>query len=1205
MKRVIRNNKIISVVAVMVLVAAVLTSGVVASAPTGSGDPPVGSGINYQGQLTDSGGLNADGPADIDEDGIPDDEEENGHVSDLDGEIYFTDNRSESTDRDPYDDGMEIDGHSPADLGDFGGQMPARVEAPGKHPLVPSYPDLEVYLEGMDVVAKCTITSTETKREGSSWTLETETTKRTKVKGKVGGSVSPIPPFVSVSASVSIAREWTVRTLASTSGWSEEEWSTATAVQPHDAAKLKLHIKIRNDGTDLAQNVKLTFNVKIGDKVVDTVWTGETPIAGLIEPGEVYPPVDYILVDSDKDGRDIAVTLDELKSIELGAPISIQMIETIAEVPWGKAYRDWAPYISDIEEVSARIMFDFGEGNVKDYRVWSGIRYLPAPPWEEYIMDVTLGDAMDWMVGLEEKDDGIYIGGVRVEEWGFGFFHDTYEHVVEELGPDWNLYDLLNLTIKQGWTIVVKVPDTEPPDIHWAGYTADMKTIRASVSDNEIVTEVIAHVKVGDSYEDIPLEDDDGDLIFTATLEEEIVDTYGDYVIASDEKLVTIWNDIRVMPDWWRMFGHDASHTGSSYSTAPDSSNVLWSRVVERPANSLAVADGKVFVASNDFNIYCLDADNGNNKIWSYRTFRPVRSSPAVADGKVFVGSGVILNEPGRVYCLDEDTGDKIWSYEVGDAVVSSPAVADGRVFVGSYDRNIYCFDVDDKDMDGKGDLIWSYPTLGEVYSSPAVVDGKVFVGCGGFYETGRVYCLDEDNGNKIWRYDFGEGVYSSSPAVADGKVFVGSSDNNIYCLDVEDEDGDRKGDLIWSYPTGGSVVSTPAVVDGKVFVGSGDGKVYCLDEDTGDMIWTGRGGSSSSPAVADGKVFTGGIDENIYCLSEDTGGLIWSYQTGQTVRSPAVADGKVFVASYHANDGRVYCFASLPLLPPTASIDSISPDPAEQEKDTVEFRGQGSDPNGSVVAYQWESYIDGFLSDEEDFDRPASELSPGTHTIFFMVKDNDGLWSTQDIGYVKIVAPAGSTIGFSPAELNFSASEGGANPAAQTLEIWNSGAGTLDWSVSDGADWLSLSPPGGSSTGERDAVTISVDISGKSAGNYPATITISAPGAANTPQTVPVTLQINVPGSTVTWPLPWGLDADPASVNIWTYPGDAVAVTLADVDSSMPPGLLIWYYGGPTQGWRFYKKGWGAVNTLEMLVPGNGYIGIVPTAGVWEIPQD
>jgi hypothetical protein len=88
----------------------------------------------------------------------------------------------------------------------------------------------------------------------------------------------------------------------------------------------------------------------------------------------------------------------------------------------------------------------------------------------------------------------------------------------------------------------------------------------------------------------------------------------------------------------------------------------------------------------------------------------------------------------------------------------------------------------------------------------------------------------------------------------------------------------------------------------------------------------------------------------------------------------------------------------------------------------------------------------------------------------------------------------------------------------------------------------------------------------------------------------------------TITWNLPYGLDEDAAAVNIWTYTG--VPVTLADVDDTMPDGLLIWYYGGSVEGWLFYKKGWGASNTLTTLVPG-GVLGIVPTASVWEIPQD
>jgi uncharacterized repeat protein (TIGR01451 family) len=117
---------------------------------------------------------------------------------------------------------------------------------------------------------------------------------------------------------------------------------------------------------------------------------------------------------------------------------------------------------------------------------------------------------------------------------------------------------------------------------------------------------------------------------------------------------------------------------------------------------------------------------------------------------------------------------------------------------------------------------------------------------------------------------------------------------------------------------------------------------------------------------------------------------------------------------------------------------------------------------------------------------------------------------TADDDAFVNVEPAPLPTIAFSPSSLIFSATEGGANPPGQTLSIWNSGGGILNWSVSDNATWLTLSPTSGSSTGEMDNVAVSVDISGMKPGSYGATITISAEGATNTPQTVPVSLTIN-----------------------------------------------------------------------------------------------
>jgi len=104
---------------------------------------------------------------------------------------------------------------------------------------------------------------------------------------------------------------------------------------------------------------------------------------------------------------------------------------------------------------------------------------------------------------------------------------------------------------------------------------------------------------------------------------------------------------------------------------------------------------------------------------------------------------------------------------------------------------------------------------------------------------------------------------------------------------------------------------------------------------------------------------------------------------------------------------------------------------------------------------------------------------------------------------------PEPPTIAFSPSSFSFNAQQGKTTLLTDTLDISNSGSGTLDWSVSDDANWLSLSPTSGSNIGEIDEVTVSVDINGMDAGNYTATIAICASGASNSPQTIAVDLSI------------------------------------------------------------------------------------------------
>jgi hypothetical protein len=68
-----------------------------------------------------------------------------------------------------------------------------------------------------------------------------------------------------------------------------------------------------------------------------------------------------------------------------------------------------------------------------------------------------------------------------------------------------------------------------------------------------------------------------------------------------------------------------------------------------------------------------------------------------------------------------------------------------------------------------------------------------------------------------------------------------------------------------------------------------------------------------------------------------------------------------------------------------------------------------------------------------------------------------------------------------------------------------------LNWTATDNASWLTVSPASGTAP---STLTASVSISGLTAGTYNGAITISATGATNSPLNIPVTLTVNAAGT-------------------------------------------------------------------------------------------
>lgn len=78
-----------------------------------------------------------------------------------------------------------------------------------------------------------------------------------------------------------------------------------------------------------------------------------------------------------------------------------------------------------------------------------------------------------------------------------------------------------------------------------------------------------------------------------------------------------------------------------------------------------------------------------------------------------------------------------------------------------------------------------------------------------------------------------------------------------------------------------------------------------------------------------------------------------------------------------------------------------------------------------------------------------------------------------------------------SPAALSFQALQGGASPASQSVTVSKPNKKTTNWTASDSASWVSVSPASGSITNSSQ-ITVSVNTVGLAAGTYSATIAVT-----------------------------------------------------------------------------------------------------------------
>ncbi|MBI1729407.1 S8 family serine peptidase [Candidatus Acetothermia bacterium] len=130
-----------------------------------------------------------------------------------------------------------------------------------------------------------------------------------------------------------------------------------------------------------------------------------------------------------------------------------------------------------------------------------------------------------------------------------------------------------------------------------------------------------------------------------------------------------------------------------------------------------------------------------------------------------------------------------------------------------------------------------------------------------------------------------------------------------------------------------------------------------------------------------------------------------------------------------------------------------------------------------------------------------AASAAPGARTI--EVTNAAGTAQSRNIVFT---VEQGPTLQVSSSSLSFSGTAHGDNPASQSLQIGNSGGGSLTWSAEVSVPWLTLSQASGTTA---EQVTVSVNTAGLEAGTYQGEITIKSSEALNASVVIPVTLTL------------------------------------------------------------------------------------------------
>lgn len=324
--------------------------------------------------------------------------------------------------------------------------------------------------------------------------------------------------------------------------------------------------------------------------------------------------------------------------------------------------------------------------------------------------------------------------------------------------------------------------------------------------------------------------------------------------------------------------------------SASSRATIAWSsRIGEAgPTATLALAGGRVAVASADGSLVVLDAASGR-EAWRAQVKGNVSAS-AGFDGRY----AAVVTDANELQVFDQ--GKLLWQERLPGRVMTAPVVAGERVFLQAVDRSVRAYDV----LDGR--WLWSYQRPG---SEPLALGARLLIQP--FRDTllvgqgNRLVGLDPVKGTP--RFDVNVGTPRGSNEVerladlvgpmarVDDEACVRVFQFSVACLEL------NRGSVRWSRPQAGT---QGVAADLRTVVGAdGADRLTAWKADNGDFLWrvdrfVHRG--LSTPVIWGDRIVVGDAQDYVHILAKADGRTLGRIELDSPLAAPPVVSGDLLL---------------------------------------------------------------------------------------------------------------------------------------------------------------------------------------------------------------------------------------------------------------------------------------------------------------------